>query len=325
MKPCQRWLKWHQALHLNETDENLTKADGHAQVWLLKKKRKERWQKKPEINSRNSGDERPGKRKRVMGGLWACQCIDGNGKLRYFHLAFFLPFYLCVWSKNHTRYHIDRGHSFDWKKFSRSVEAFSQRDDKTNEYILFSHNVVTMETSAIGWPPWLITYWYLWIFEQWRLFIFISRESKWGTLKGAGNPRCAVPAESHSICTDRRRPGPAAALQVSPTSDTCQSVAILMNRPHYTCTCIWNWHEFFKFRVSKCNQSKWPSNCIGFHGYHVMWNSSIKGRWVGGCHGNSISFPVKLKTFVSEITGRIRAWHGNKQIPAQKTFLSRFR
>ena len=69
--------------------------------------------------------------------------------------------------------------------------------------------------------------------SQWRLFIFISRESKWGTLKSAGNPRCAVPAESHSICTDRRRPGPAAALQVSPTSDTCQSVAILMNRPHW--------------------------------------------------------------------------------------------
>ena len=68
--------------------------------------------------------------------------------------------------------------------------------------------------------------------EKWRLFIFISRESKWGTLKSAGNPTCAVPAESHSICTDRRRPGPAEALQVSPTSDTCQSVAILMNRPH---------------------------------------------------------------------------------------------
>ena len=60
-----------------------------------------------------------------------------------------------------------------------------------------------------------------------RLFIFISRESKWGTLKSAGKPRCAVPAESHSICTDRRRPSPAAALQVSRTSDTCQSVAIL--------------------------------------------------------------------------------------------------
>ena len=67
---------------------------------------------------------------------------------------------------------------------------------------------------------------------EWRLFIFISRESKWGTLKSAGNPRCAVPAESRSICTDQRRPGPAAALKVSPTSDTCQSVAILMNRPH---------------------------------------------------------------------------------------------
>ena len=70
------------------------------------------------------------------------------------------------------------------------------------------------------------------LFNQWRLFIIISRESKWGTLKRAGNPRCAVPAESHSICTDWRRPGPAASLQVSPTSDTCQSVAILMNRRH---------------------------------------------------------------------------------------------
>ena len=45
--------------------------------------------------------------------------------------------------------------------------------------------------------------------------------------------------ESHSICTDRRRPGPAAALQVSPTSDTCQSVAILMNRPHWHF--LWQW------------------------------------------------------------------------------------
>ena len=69
------------------------KRDGHAQVWLLKKE-KERKQKKPEINTRNSGNESPieaGKRKCVMGGLWACQCIDGNGKLRYFHLAFFCP------------------------------------------------------------------------------------------------------------------------------------------------------------------------------------------------------------------------------------------
>ena len=66
--------------------------------------------------------------------------------------------------------------------------------------------------------------------EQWRLFIFISRESKWGTLQSAGNPRCAVPAEIHSICTDRPRPGPAAGLQLSPTSDTSQSVAILKGK-----------------------------------------------------------------------------------------------
>ena len=68
--------------------------------------------------------------------------------------------------------------------------------------------------------------------SKWGLFIFISRESKWGTLQSAGNPRCAVPAEIHSICTDWPRPGPAAGLQVSPTSDISQSVAILMNRPH---------------------------------------------------------------------------------------------
>ena len=45
---------------------------------------------------------------------------------------------------------------------------------------------------------------------------------------------------------------------------------------NYTCTCIRNWHDFFKLRVSKCNQSKWPSKCIGFYGHNVMWNSSIQ-------------------------------------------------
>ena len=24
-----------------------------------------------------------------------------------------------------------------------------------------------------------------------------------------------------------------------------------------------------------CNQSRWPSNCTGFHGHHVMWKESI--------------------------------------------------
>ena len=71
---------------------------------------------------------------------------------------------------------------------------------------------------------------------QWCLFIIISRASKWGRLKSAGNPRCAVHAEIHSICTDRPQPGPATGMQVSPTSDTCQSVAILMNRRHYQWT-----------------------------------------------------------------------------------------
>ena len=37
---------------------------------------------------------------------------------------------------------------------------------------------------------------------------------------------------SLDICTDRGDLGPAAGLQVSPISDTCQSLAILMNRRH---------------------------------------------------------------------------------------------
>ena len=50
-----------------------------------------------------------------------------------FNLRFFAL--LSFWSENHTPYHIDRGHSFDRnKKFSRSDEAFSQTDVKTNVY-----------------------------------------------------------------------------------------------------------------------------------------------------------------------------------------------
>ena len=75
---------------------------------------------------------------------------------------------------------------------------------------LFSHNVVTMETSAIGWPPWLITFWYLWISEQ--LYMLMH----WALTRFFSDPE-----------------------------------------------------------VSKWNQSRWPSNCTGFHGHHVMRNSSI--------------------------------------------------
>ena len=64
------------------------------------------------------------------------------------------------------------------------------------------------------------------------IHLYLARKQV-GELQSAGNPRCAVPAEIHWICTNRPRPGPAAGLQVSPTSDTSQPVAILMNRPHY--------------------------------------------------------------------------------------------
>ena len=42
-----------------------------------------------------------------------------------------------------------------------------------------------------------------------------------------------------------------------------------------TCSCIVHWHVSFRSRVSKCNQSRWPSNYTGFHGHHVTRNSSI--------------------------------------------------
>ena len=63
---------------------------------------------------------------------------------------------------------------------------------------------------------------------------------------------------------------------------------------NYTCTCIRNWHDFFKFRVSKCNQSKWPSNCIGFYGHHVMWNSSIVNHHNINDGSTNSLFPDKL-------------------------------
>ena len=32
-------------------------------------------------------------------------------------------------------------------------------------------------------------------------------------------------------------------------------------------------------KMSKYNQSRWPSNCTCFHGHHVMRNSSIEPHW----------------------------------------------
>ena len=90
---------------------------------------------------------------------------------------------------------------------------------------------------------------------QWCVFIIISRASKWGTFKSAGNPRCAVHAEIHSICPDRRDLGPVACLQVSPTSDTCQSVAIFMSRRHFFFKTIF-WIIKFLRILSKMTERK---------------------------------------------------------------------
>ena len=41
------------------------------------------------------------------------------------------------------------------------------------------------------------------------------------------------------------------------------------------CTCVYMIPS--DTEVSKCYQSKWLPNCIGFHGHYVMWNSSVAG------------------------------------------------
>ena len=63
------------------------------------------------------------------------------------------------------------------------------------------------------------------------LWISLGGKPKWLPLK-FGYHDVMRTSPIHSICTDRRDPGPAASLQVSPSSETCQSVAILMNRRH---------------------------------------------------------------------------------------------
>ena len=69
-----------------------------------------------------------------------------------------------------------------------------------------------METSAIGWPPWLITFWYIY----WPL-----------------------------------------------NNGTCSYMYLVLTG------------ILRILGYQNVNQSKWPSNCTGFHGHHVRWNSSM--------------------------------------------------
>ena len=94
--------------------------------------RVERKQKRPEINTRNSGDERPiepGKRKCVMGELWACQCIDGNGKLWYFHLAFVCPSKFLI-GKPHPVPYRQRTQFWLKKNFPDRLKLLAKRTSK---------------------------------------------------------------------------------------------------------------------------------------------------------------------------------------------------
>ena len=77
-----------------------------------------------------------------------------------------------------------------------------------------------METSAIDWPLWLSTFWYLWFSDHHKRLL-----------------NMLLHCDNHDS-SDRE--------------------------------------------VSKCSQSRWPSNCTGFHGHHQKTNLYIKQRMKAG-------------------------------------------
>ena len=66
---------------------------------------------------------------------------------------------------------------FPHTKWLKKITDYRDTPALRHHYRLFSHNVVTMETSAIGWPPWLITSWYLLISEQ--LYMLMHEAMTW--------------------------------------------------------------------------------------------------------------------------------------------------
>ena len=69
------------------------------------------------------------------------------------------------------------------KSFFFDAHNEAERRKWSNQKRRFCINVVTMETSAIGWPPWLFAFWYLWISEQLYMlldYIFYNSFRSWG-------------------------------------------------------------------------------------------------------------------------------------------------
>ena len=75
-------------------------------------------------------------------------------------------------------------------------------------YRLFSHNVVAIETSAIGWPPWLITFWYPLISEQLHMLMhealtwFLQIQRYQNVINQGGHP-IALVSMATTLCETR--------------------------------------------------------------------------------------------------------------------------
>ena len=97
--------------------------------------------------------------------IWLCETVVGT----------WLGHYLPVWHVRCSWFLVCDFIGFLGMFYNPLDSTDENSQSLTNR--LFSHNVVTMETSAIGWPPGLITFWYLWIFEQ--LYMHMHLELTW--------------------------------------------------------------------------------------------------------------------------------------------------
>ena len=140
-----------------------------------------------------------------------------------------------------------------WKKKNTGCNAF---------YTRVSHNVVTMETSAIGWPPRLIVLWYISVDLEESWLVLIEEHEQWG------------------LCTLRH--GIQISMEAILACNPARSTEWLDCHPK-SCE-LWNicTGPIVQIsKVSKCYQSRWPSNSTSFHSHHITGKESIRTAYFG--------------------------------------------
>ena len=121
----------------------------------------------------------------------------------------------------------------------------------------------------------LLCCWWVCGFAWWKNILsmasihhYFARKQVGDTQKrGKPEMRSSCRNSLDSVCTARPRRGPAADVRVSPTSDTCQSVAILRNRCH-------SHNQFlYYFQWTYCATSDAMTPFLTSSGSNSMWRS----------------------------------------------------